>query len=49
MMIETVLAVVSLIVVDAAATGGVMPKGTPFQIFSGSVGGFISMFGLSRM
>lgn len=48
MMIETVLAVVSLIVVGAAATGGVMPKGTPFQIFSASVGGFLSLFGLPR-
>lgn len=48
MMVETVLAVVSLIVVGAAATGGVMPKGTPFQIFSGSVANFLSMFGLSR-
>lgn len=48
MMIETILAVVSLIVVGAAATGGVMPAGTPFQIFSASVGNFLSMFGLSR-
>lgn len=48
MLIETVLAVVSLIVVGAAATGGVMPKGTPFQIFSASVGNFLSMFGLSK-
>lgn len=48
MMVETILAVVSLIVVGAAATGGVMPKGTPFQIFSASVGNFLSMFGLSR-
>ena len=32
MLIESILAVVSLIVVGAAATGGVMPKGTPFQI-----------------
>ena len=46
MMIETILAVVALIVVGAAATGGVMPKGTPFQIFSASVGNFLSMFGL---
>lgn len=47
MLIESVLAVVSLIVVGAAATGGVMPKGTPFQIFAGAVGGFMGMFGLS--
>ncbi|MEN6411770.1 MAG: carbon starvation CstA family protein [Veillonellales bacterium] len=48
MLVETILAVVALIVVGAAATGGVMPKGTPFQIFSASVGNFMSMFGLSR-
>ncbi|TWH51631.1 carbon starvation protein A [Sporomusa sp. KB1] len=47
MMVETILAVVALIVVGAAATGGVMPKGTPFQIFSASVGNFLSMFGMS--
>ncbi|MDU4962410.1 MAG: carbon starvation CstA family protein [Sporomusaceae bacterium] len=46
MLVETVLAVVALIVVGAAASGGVMPKGTPFQIFSASVGGFLAMFGL---
>ena len=43
MLIESILAVVSLIVVGAAATGGVMPKGTPFQIFAGAVGGFMAM------
>ena len=47
MLIESILAVVSLIVVGAAATGGVMPKGTPFQIFAVAVGGFMGMFGLS--
>lgn len=47
MLIESILAVVSLIVAGAAATGGVMPKGTPFQIFAGAVGGFMGMFGLS--
>lgn len=47
MLIESILAVVSLIVVGAAATGCVMPKGTPFQIFAGAVGGFMGMFGLS--
>lgn len=47
MLIESILAVVSLIVVGAAATGGVMPIGTPFQIFAGAVGGFMGMFGLS--
>lgn len=48
MMVETILGVVALIVVGAASTGGVMPKGTPFQIFSASVGGFMTMFGLPQ-
>ena len=46
MMVETILAVVALIVVGAASVGGVLPKGTPFQIFSASVGNFMAMFGL---
>lgn len=49
MMVESILAVISLIVVGAAATGGVMPQGTPFQIFSASVGNFLGMFGLSSL
>lgn len=48
MLVEVILAVVALIVVGAAATGNVLPKGTPFQIFSASVGGFLGMFGLPQ-
>lgn len=47
MVTETMLAIVALIIVGAAATGGVMPKGTPFQLFSLTLGGFLTdIFGL---
>lgn len=48
MLVESVLGVVSLVIVCAAATNGQMPEGTPFQIFSGTVAGFFAMFGLSQ-
>lgn len=48
MMIETLLAVVALVIVGAAATGGTLPSGTPFQIFSASVAGFFGMFGMPK-
>ena len=48
MMIETLLAVVALVIVGAAATGGSLPSGTPFQIFSASVAGFFGMFGMPK-
>ena len=48
MCVETVLGVVALIVVCAAATDGVLPKGTPFQLFSSSIAGFLTeIFGFS--
>ncbi len=44
---EVVLGVVALILVCAAADGTSLPAGTPFQIFSHSVGGFLqSIFGV---
>ncbi|MDL2060407.1 carbon starvation protein A [Mesosutterella sp. AGMB02718] len=44
---ETVLGVVALIVVCAAASNGHLPAGTPFQTFSGSVAGFLEqIFGV---
>lgn len=46
MMCECVLAVVALIVAGAASKNGQLPQGTPFQIFSGSVAGFLTKFGL---
>lgn len=47
MCMETVLGVVALIVVCAAATDGVLPSGTPFQLFSNSIASFLTeIFGL---
>lgn len=47
MCVETVLGVVALIVVCAAATDGVLPAGTPFQLFSNSIASFLTeIFGL---
>ncbi|MGM0240458.1 carbon starvation CstA family protein [Enterococcus sp. AZ103] len=46
MMCECVLAVVALVVAGAVAKNGQLPEGTPFQIFSGSVAGFLANFGL---
>ena len=47
MCVEVVLGVVSLIVVCAAASNGVLPSGTPFQTFSGSVAAFLTeIFGV---
>ena len=47
MCVETGLGVVALIVVCAAATDGVLPSGTPFQLFSNSIASFLTdIFGL---
>lgn len=46
MMVESLLGIVALVVVGYAATGGVMPKGTPFQIFAGNIAGFLSLLGI---
>ena len=47
MCVETVLGIVALIIVGAAATGGVLPSGTPFQLFSNSIASFLTeIFGL---
>ena len=48
MLIESLLGVVALVIVCSAAQDGALPQGTPFQIFSGAVGGFFAMFGLPR-
>lgn len=43
MITETMLAIVALIIVSAAATAdGQLPKGTPFALFSGNLGGFLT-------
>lgn len=46
MLVECVLGVAALVIVCAASANGQMPEGTPFQIFSGAVAGFLDMFGL---
>lgn len=46
MLVESLLGVVALVIACAAASNGVLPKGTPFQIFAGSISGFFQMFGL---
>ena len=48
MCVESVLGVVSLVIACAAASNGHVASGTPFQIFSGAVAGFFTMFGLSQ-
>ncbi|MDO4937021.1 MAG: carbon starvation protein A [Sutterellaceae bacterium] len=49
MCVEVVLGVVALIVVCAAAQGGVLPAGTPFQTFSNSVASFLTeIFGIPQ-
>jgi carbon starvation protein len=46
MLVESLLGIVALVVVGYAAQGGVMPKGTPFQIFAGNIAGFLSILGI---
>ena len=46
MLIETLLGVIALVVVGAAAVGGKMPEGTPFAIFSSNVAGFLGLLGI---
>ena len=46
MLIESLLGVIALVVVGYAAKGGVMPEGTPFQIFSVNVASFLGLLGI---
>ena len=46
MLVECLLAVISLIAVGALAVGGKMPTGTPPQIFASAVAGFLTRLGL---
>lgn len=48
MIVESLLAVAALVVAGAAAKGGKLPDGTPFQIFSAGVAGFFQKFGMSQ-
>jgi carbon starvation protein len=46
MLVECLLAVLALIAVGSLAVNGVMPKGTPPQIFASAVAGFLTKLGL---
>jgi carbon starvation protein len=46
MIVESLLAVAALVVAGAAAKSGKLPDGTPFQIFSSGVAGFLEKFGM---
>ena len=46
MVVESLLGIVSLVVVGAVAVNGTKPDGTPFSIFSSGVAGFLEKFGL---
>jgi carbon starvation protein len=47
MLIESFLAVISLVAVGALALGGTMPQGTPPVIFATAISGFLAKIGLS--
>lgn len=46
MIVESLLGIVSLVVVGAVAVNGTKPDGTPFAIFSAGVAGFLEKLGL---
>lgn len=46
MVVESLLGVVSLVVVGAVAVNGTKPEGTPFSIFSSGVAGFLEKLGV---
>ena len=46
MLVESLLGVIALIAVGAVAAGGVIPAGTPQQIFSSAVSGFLLKLGI---
>lgn len=46
MVLESLLAVIALCVAGAAAKNGIPADGTPFQVFSNGVAGFLEMFGI---
>lgn len=48
MVIESLLAVIALIAAGSLAVGGVLPKGSPPQIFAEAVAGFLSVTGLPK-
>ena len=46
MVVESLLGIISLVVVGAVAVNGTKPDGTPFTIFSNGVAGFLEKLGL---
>ena len=46
MVVESLLGIVSLVVVGAVAVNGTKPDGTPFSIFSSGVAGFLEKMGV---
>lgn len=48
MLVESLLAVVALVVAGSVAVNGALPKGTPFVIFSSAVAGFLTKVGLPQ-
>lgn len=46
MLLEALLAVLALVVVSSLANSGTLPEGTPFQLFSTGVSGFLAKLGL---
>lgn len=48
MLVESVLAVVALVVAGSVAVNGVLPKATPFVIFSTGIAGFLTKLGLPQ-
>ena len=46
MVVESLLGIVSLVVVGAVAVNGTKPDGTPFSIFSSGVAGFLEKLGV---
>lgn len=46
MVVESLLAVIALVVVGAVAVNGTKPEGTPFALFSAGVAGFLERLGV---
>lgn len=46
MLVESLLAVIALVVVASVAVNGKLPTGTPFVIFSTNIAGFLTKFGI---
>lgn len=49
MLLESLLAVISLIAVGALAVNGVMPQGTPPAVFAAAISGFLGILGIPKL